>query len=82
MIFGLWAESWFFRLMPPAFHRSALTGDVDFDMMWCIIKSGAVARSVMICHHCGQRYIEFFPNAKQENLFIGMIHAFQYMGMP
>ena len=25
----------------------------------------------MICHHCCQRYIEFFPNAKQENLFIG-----------
>ncbi len=37
---------------------------------------------VMICHHCGQRYIEFFPNARQENLFIGMIHAFQYMGVP
>lgn len=36
----------------------------------------------MICHHCGQRYIEFFPNAKQENLFIGMIHAFLYMGIP
>lgn len=36
----------------------------------------------MICHHCGQRYIEFFPNARQENLFIGMIHAFQYMGIP
>ena len=36
----------------------------------------------MICHHCGQRYIEFFPNARQENLFIGMIHAFQYMGVP
>ena len=36
----------------------------------------------MICHHCGQRYIEFFPNAKQENLFIGMIHAFYYMGVP
>lgn len=36
----------------------------------------------MICHHCGQRYIEFFPNAKQESLFIGMIHAFQYMGIP
>lgn len=36
----------------------------------------------MICHHCGQRYIEFFPNAKQENLFIGMIHAFTYMGVP
>ena len=36
----------------------------------------------MICHHCGERYIEFFPNARQENLFIGMIHAFQYMGVP
>ena len=36
----------------------------------------------MICHHCGQRYVEFFPNARQENLFIGMIHAFQYMGVP
>lgn len=36
----------------------------------------------MICHHCGQRYIEFFPNAKQESLFIGMIHAFIYMGIP
>lgn len=36
----------------------------------------------MICHHCGQRYVEFFPNAKQENLFIGMLHAFRYMGVP
>lgn len=36
----------------------------------------------MICHHCGERYIEFFPNAKQENLFIGMLHAFRYMGVP
>ena len=36
----------------------------------------------MICHHCGQCYIEFFPNAKQENLFIGMLHAFRYMGVP
>ena len=26
----------------------------------------------MVCHHCGQRYVEVFPNAKQENLFIGM----------
>ena len=26
----------------------------------------------MICHHCGERYIEFFPNARLENLFIGM----------
>lgn len=36
----------------------------------------------MICHHCGECYIEFFPNAKQENLFIGMIHAFYFMGIP
>ena len=36
----------------------------------------------MICHHCGERYVEFFPNAKQENLFIGMIHAFCLMGIP
>ena len=41
-----------------------------------------VACFAMICHHCGQRYIEFFPNARQENLFTGMIHAFQYMGIP
>ena len=41
-----------------------------------------VACFAMICHHCGQRYIEFFPNARQENLFIGMIHAFRYMGIP
>ena len=36
----------------------------------------------MMCHHCGKRYVEFFPNAKQENLFIGMIHAFQRLGVP
>jgi len=36
----------------------------------------------MICHHCGKQYVEFFPNAKQENLFIGMLHAFMYMGVP
>ncbi len=36
----------------------------------------------MICHACGKRYVEFFPNAKQENLFIGMIHAFLHMGVP
>ena len=41
-----------------------------------------VACFAMICHHCGERYIEFFPNAKQENLFIGMIHAFKRLGVP
>ena len=41
-----------------------------------------VACFAMICHHCGERYVEFFPNARQERLFIGMIHAFIYMGVP
>ena len=41
-----------------------------------------VACFAMICHHCGERYIEFFPDAKQEHLFAGMIHAFIYMGIP
>ena len=41
-----------------------------------------VACFAMICHHCGQRYVEFFPNAKQENLFIGMIQGFACMGIP
>ena len=41
-----------------------------------------IACFAMICHHCGERYVEFFPNAKQENLFIGMLHAFAYMGIP
>ena len=36
----------------------------------------------MVCHHCGERYVEFFLNAKQKNLFIGMLHGFQYMGVP
>ena len=36
----------------------------------------------MMCHHCGARYIEFFPNARQENLFIGIIHAFLRLGIP
>lgn len=41
-----------------------------------------VACFAICCHHCGTMFIEFFPNAKQENLFIGMIHSFQYMGIP
>ena len=36
----------------------------------------------MVCHHCGLRYIEFFPSARQENLFIGMLHGFMKMGVP
>lgn len=41
-----------------------------------------IACFAMICHHCGTCYIEFFPNARQENLFIGMVHAFMLMGVP
>lgn len=37
---------------------------------------------VIVCHHCGTFYVEFFPNARQENLFIGMVHAFAAMGVP
>ncbi len=25
----------------------------------------------MVCHHCGQRFVEFFPNAKQESFLAG-----------
>jgi transposase len=60
-----------------------------FQMDWGFVKvkdqfgnEFTAACFVMVCHHCGVGYIEFFPNAKQENLFIGMIHAFQYMGAP
>lgn len=41
-----------------------------------------IACFAMVCHHCGLFYIEFFPNARQENLLIGMIHAFAAMGVP
>lgn len=66
--------------------RRYMTGPGEaFQMDWGFTKvlnpNGAeyqVACFAMICHHCGQRYVEFFPNARQENLFIGMIHAFQY----
>lgn len=61
----------------------------SFQMDWGFVTveqdSGStyrVACFAMICHHCGERYVEFFPNAKQENLFIGMLHAFLKMGVP
>ena len=70
--------------------RRYFTGPGEaFQMDWGFTKVQAYDGSeynaacfAMICHHCGQRYVEFFPNAKQENLFIGMIHAFRYMGVP
>ena len=61
----------------------------SFQMDWGFVNveqaSGQTYRAAcfaMICHHCGERFVEFFPNAKQENLFIGMIHGFQRMGIP
>jgi len=57
--------------------------DWGFTKMQCFDgASYTVACFAMICHHCGKRYIEFFPNAKQENLFIGMLHGFLFMGVP
>ena len=41
-----------------------------------------IACFAMCCHHCGTSYVEFFPNARQESLFVGMLHAFMYMGVP
>ena len=41
-----------------------------------------IACFAMVCHHCGSFYVEFFPNARQENLLIGMLHAFMAMGVP
>lgn len=61
----------------------------SYQMDWGFVEiessDGNVYRAAcfaMICHNCGERYVEFFPNATQENLFIGMIHAFLYMGVP
>ena len=60
-----------------------------FQMDWGFVnvetESGDRLRAAcfaMICHHCGECYLEFFPNARQENLFIGMIHAFRFLGVP
>lgn len=61
----------------------------SFQMDWGFVtveqasgSSYKAACFAMICHCCGERYVEFFPNAKQENLFIGMLHGFKRMGVP
>ena len=61
------------------------TYQMDWGFVTVECASGATYQAacfVMICHCCGERYVEFFPNAKQENLFIGMMHAFQALGIP
>lgn len=58
---------------------------MDWGFAWACSPTGVeykVACFAMICHHCGKMYVEFFPNAKQENLFIGMLHAFYMLGVP
>lgn len=41
-----------------------------------------IACFAMVCHQCGGAHVEFFPNARQENLLIGMLHAFSALGVP
>lgn len=36
----------------------------------------------MVCHHCGMTCAEFFTNASQDNLLIGMIHGFEVLAVP
>lgn len=65
---------------PPGDSYQMDWGFVNVEMM-----SGEAYRLacfVMVCHYCGLCSMEFFTNARQENLFIGMIHAFQMMGVP
>jgi transposase len=60
-----------------------------YQMDWGFLKvadgQGAetrIACFAMVCHHCGMMFVEFFPNARQENLCTGMVHAFMSMGVP
>lgn len=60
-----------------------------YQMDWGFVKAHMqsgnleqIACFAMICHHCGEIFVEFFPNAKQENLFIGMLHGFRKLCVP
>ena len=70
-------------------RRFATEPGEAFQMDWGFVsladEAGETCRIAcfcMVCHHCGTCYVEFFPNARQENLFIGMAHAFMAMGVP
>lgn len=77
--------------LPPAgrVRRYTTPSGRMYQMDWGFVRvedeAGGVwqcACFVMACHQCGERYVEFFPNARQESLFVGMIHAFSRLGMP
>lgn len=80
------------RAVAPGASRGARfeTGPGEaFQMDWGFVdaedpagNAWRMACFAMVCHHCGTCYVEFFPNARQENLFIGMCHAFMVMGVP
>lgn len=73
---------------PRSFRYQTEPGEA-YQMDWGFVKANMhsgnieqIACFAMICHHCGEIFVEFFPNAKQENLFIGMLHGFGEMGIP
>lgn len=41
-----------------------------------------IACLALACRHCGTSYVGLFPNARRENLSVGMVHAFMPMGVP
>ena len=52
-------------------------GFVNYD---CNGKTKRLACFVMVCNFCRKMYVEFFTAARQEFLFVGMVHAFKYFG--
>ncbi|WP_027405961.1 transposase [Anaerovibrio sp. RM50] len=45
-------------------------------------KEYQVACFAVVCHHCCSVYKEFFSSAKQDNIFIGLVRAFDWLGVP
>ena len=67
---------------PRSFRYKTEPGEA-YQMDWGFAKANMqsgkieqIACFAMICHHCREIFVEFFLNAKQENLFIGMLHGF------
>lgn len=59
--------------------------EMDWGFVDCVDSKGTTKRVcclAIICHHCSSIYVEFFTSARRENLFIGMLHAFEYLGIP